>query len=301
MDNLSMGDEVSISITRAPQPRVPSVLVALIREAISDRLAGGNVGIVLSGGLDSSTVAVLSPRSLPTFTGWYDEPGFDERPYARLVAHPDHHEIEIRPEDFVEHFDAMVGHLRPPVMGMGTFGQYMVARYLRESAITVALSGEGSDELFGGYARQMIVAGEPAPLGYEDYVLPSGYPTTLAEALDYDYARLPELLAVDDQMTGAFGIEARAPFTDQRIVDYGLSLPVDERVGKRHLRERVRGLVPDEIIDRRDKKGFPSPLVLWAQRDPIRSFSLDRVGYLPDPAKPWDRSWWLDMVSAASR
>lgn len=274
---------------------VSTDLVSLLREAIRDRL-GGVVGIVLSGGLDSSTVASLAPREVPTFTGWYNEPGFDERHYARLVAHREHHEIEITPADFVENFDAMVKHLRRPVMGMGTFGQFMVAKYLYAHGIDVAMSGEGSDELFGGYARQMLVAGEAPPAGYEDYVLPVDYPDNLHDALIYDYERLPELLAVDDQMTSAFGIEARAPFTDPRIVEYGLALPDEERIGKRHLRQRVRGIVPPEIVDRTDKMGFPAPLVVWAHREPVRSFVLGRIGYLPDRTKPWSREWWLDLV-----
>lgn len=269
-------------------------LVELIRLAIEDRLSG-NIGIVLSGGLDSSTVACLAPVSLPTFTGYYDEEGFDERVWARYAMHPEHHEIRISPDDFVEHFDAMRAHVKPPVMGMGTFGQYMVARYV-SGYVDVAMSGEGSDELFGGYARQMIVAGQPPPKGYEHYQLPADYPTDLRAALAYDYARLPDLLAVDDAMLGAFGLEARAPFTDPRIVGYAMSLPVTERVGKRHLREAVRGIVPDPIIDRADKMGFPAPLVAWAQREPVRSFVMDRIGYLPDPAKPWDRAWWYEMI-----
>ena len=272
------------------------MLVDLIRAAIADRLEG-KVGVVLSGGLDSSTVARLSPKELPTFTGYYDSPGFDEREYARLVAHPEHHEILITPEDFVANFDDMTQFLRPPIMGMGTFGQFMVAKYVSQH-VSVAMSGEGSDELFGGYARQMIVAGEKPPEGYEDYKLPAGYPDNIKDALAYDLALLPDLLAVDDQMTGAFGVEARAPFTDQRIVDYALALPVSERIGKRHLRAAVRGIVPDEIIDRKGKMGFPIPLVEWAQVDPVRSFALDRVGYLPDPAKPWDRAWWYEMCKA---
>jgi asparagine synthetase B (glutamine-hydrolysing) len=253
----------------------------------------------LSGGLDSSTVAVLAHRAgihLPTFTGYYDLPGFDEREYAHLVASGEHHDIEITPDDFVTYFDAMRAHIRPPVMGMGTFGQYMVARYASQR-VDAVLSGEGSDELFGGYARTLLAAGEPLPDGYEDYQPPADYPTDLEAALQYDLDRLPELLAVDDQMTGAFGLEARAPFTDQTIVDYALALPITERVGKRHLREAVRGIVPDAIIDRTDKMGFPSPLVQWAQTEPVRSFSMERVGYIPDPHKPWDRSWWLDMVN----
>lgn len=274
-------------------------MIGLLRAAIEDRISE-RTGIVLSGGLDSSTVACLAPRDLPTFTGWYDEPGFDERPWARYVMHPIHHEIEITPLDFVEHFDAMRAHIRPPVMGMGTFGQFMVARYLGEHGIKIALSGEGADELFGGYARTLWAAGEPMPEGYQGYMPPADYPSDLAAALQYDLDRLPNLLAVDEAMLGAFGIEGRAPFTDQRIVDYALALPVTERVGKRHLREAVRGIVPDRIIDRRDKMGFPAPLVAWCQREPVRSFVGDRLGYLPDYTKPWDREWWYELIGGAT-
>jgi len=96
---------------------------------------------------------------LPTFTGYYDTEGFDERPYARLVAGANHHEIPITPQDFIDNFDAMVPKLRPPYQGMGTFGQYMVGKYISENTdVKVVLSGEGADELFGGYARLIAVA-----------------------------------------------------------------------------------------------------------------------------------------------
>jgi asparagine synthetase B (glutamine-hydrolysing) len=284
---------------------IDMALTDLIEEAVITNLAEADanrwkVGIVLSGGLDSSTVAVVADGlqpGIPTFTGYYEADGFDERRYAHLVAHEPHHDILITPQDFVDNFESMKTALEPPIMGMGTFGQYMVAKYLANYGIDMALSGEGSDELFGGYARQMIVAGEQPPEGYEDYVLPEGYPTDLQAALDYDYDLLPQLLAVDDQMMSAWGVKARAPFTDLRIVNYGLSLPITERVGKRHLREAVRGIVPDEIIDRKDKRGFPIPLVAWAQAEPVRSFVMDRIGYLPDPSKPWDRAWWIDLCT----
>lgn len=270
-------------------------LVDLLRAAVDYRTHGDYVGIVLSGGLDSSTVTCLA-RPLPVFTGYYEAVGFDERQYARLVGKGRHHEILIRPADFVAHFDAMCRKLRPPIMGMGTFGQYMVARYAGQF-VDVVLSGEGSDELFGGYARTLLAAGEPVPVGYEDYQPPADYPVNdLAAALQYDLDRLPDLLAVDTQMLGAFGVEGRAPFMDKRVVNYALALPVSERVGKRHLRAAVRGIVPDEIIDRKEKMGFPIPLVAWAQEEPVRTFVMDRLGYLPDPTKPWDRAWWLELV-----
>jgi asparagine synthetase B (glutamine-hydrolysing) len=141
----------------------------------------------------------------------------------------------------------------------------------------------------------MIVAGETPPQGYELYWPPYGYPRTLEAALAYDYERLPDLLAVDDAMCAAHGIEARAPFTDARIVEFGLGLPARQRVGKRVLRDAVRGIVADGILDRKDKMGFPVPLVRWAQ-GPLRDFIGDRLGFVPDPDRPWDRSWWVDLV-----
>ena len=268
------------------------MLLDLLRSAVTLAADGDHVGIVLSGGLDSSTVACLAPP-LPTFTGYYDAVGFDEREFARLVGAGRHHEILITPEDFVTHFDDMCKHLTAPAMA---FGQYMVARYASNFVDTV-VSGEGSDELFGGYARTLLAAGEPMPVGYEDYVPPADYPVNdLPAALAYDWGNLPALLAVDDQMCAAFGMTSLAPFMDPRIVEYALALPPSERVGKRHLRKVVRGLVPDVIIDRQNKMGFPIPLVAWAQQEPVRTFVMDRVGKLPDPTKPWDRAWWHELV-----
>jgi asparagine synthetase B (glutamine-hydrolysing) len=274
------------------------MLVDLIRAAIADRVDAGT-GVTLSGGLDSSTVSILAPRPLVAFTGYYAEPGHDERRYARLAARGPHHEILITPEQFVEHFDDMAHALRYPInQTMGAFGQYMVARYASRYVDSV-VSGEGSDELFGGYARTLLAAGEPMPEGYEHYRPPADYPVNdLAAALAYDLERLPVLLSMDEQTTAPFGIDSRSPFTDQRIVDYALALDPRERVGKRHLRAAVRGIVPDAIIDRRDKMGFPIPLVRWAQSEPVRSFVRGRIGYVPDISDPYDRGWWHQLIAA---
>lgn len=261
----------------------------------------GPVGVVLSGGLDSSTVACLTGE-VPVFTGYYAEPGFDERRYARMVPSSERHEILITPEDFVANFDAMVQAIRPPYQGMGTFGQFMVGKYIAEQTpVKALLSGEGSDELFGGYPRLMAVAGAPLPTNYEGYVVPADYPTEIRAALDYDYDRLGYLLAVDDQCMTAHGLTAFAPFTDERVVAYAHGLPLFLRVGKRHLRDTVRGIVPDPIIGREDNMGFPAPLVSWAQREPVRSFVKDRIGIVPDYDKPWDRRWFHQLIEESVR
>lgn len=278
----------------------PKHLLKLIREAVDSTLVSAHpVGVVLSGGVDSSTVAALA-GDVPVFTGYYDEPGFSEVEYARLVGTGEHHEIRITPQDVIDNFDDMLPHLRPPYQGMGTFGQYMVGKYLAAHGIKVALSGEGSDELFGGYPRLLAVAGEPLPDNYPTGNAPDGYPATLEEALAYDYERLEDLLAVDDQCMAAHGIQARAPFTDHAITDYVLALPARDRVAKRLLREAVRGVVPDRIIDRTDNMGFPIPLNKWAQ-GPLRDWVGDRIGYTPSPDKPWDRGFWYDLLRSGER
>lgn len=276
-------------------------LLLLLAAGVVQTVKNSVFGVNVSGGVDSSSVAVVARElgyEFPTFTGYYEGEFFDERPFARLVASRDHHEVLITPDDFVTHFDAMVACLSGPVQGPGTFGQFMVARHIsRESDVDLVLSGEGGDELFGGYARLLKVAGWPLPGGYDDsYRPPDGYPATVEEALAYDWERLPDLLRVDDDVLNAHGLMSGAPFLHEPLVKFVLSLPAEMRVGKRLLRDTMRGVVPESILQRTDKKGFPAPFVAWAQDEPVRGFVADRIGYVPDPSKPWDRGWWAELV-----
>lgn len=265
----------------------------LIQQAV-ERHVGEKTGVLLSGGIDSSTVAYFAPE-LPAFTGFYKGQAYDERPWARLMTtHRDHAEIEITPQDFIDNIDDCLRAISPPYAGPGTFGQFMVAKEVSKYVHTV-LSGEGGDELFGGYARLHLVAGIPPPEGYDDYVLPEDYPRDLKEALDWEWrVNLPALLRVDEQVTSANNLRAVAPMTDTRVAQYVLGLPPRSRVGKTLLKAAMEGLLPKEILERRDKRGFPVPFVEWAQ-GPLRDFIGDRIGYIPDPEKPWDRKWWLDL------
>jgi asparagine synthetase B (glutamine-hydrolysing) len=267
----------------------------LLKDAVQ-RHVGPDTGVLLSGGIDSSTVAYFAP-DLPLFTGYYRGAAYDERPWAALMAAGRQwHEVEITPDDFLTHFDSMLAAIEPPYAGPGTFGQWMVARYV-STYVSKALSGEGGDELFGGYARLHLVAGVPVPDGYQDYVLPVDYPESLAEALDWEWkVNLPALLRVDEQVTSAHGLTAIAPMTDYRVANFVLGRPDKERVGKVMLKDAMEGLIPPEILHRRDKRGFPVPFVEWAH-GPLSDFFMDRLGYLPDPAKPWDRKYWYDLCA----
>ncbi|MHB8534202.1 MAG: asparagine synthase (glutamine-hydrolyzing) [Sulfuricaulis sp.] len=116
------------------------------------------LGVFLSGGLDSSAVvALLSPGAssgLKTFSVAYDfGPDYDETPYAREVAatfSTDHHEIRITPQQFLDFVPSYIWHMDEPVTEAAAISLYYVSKLAREHVV-VCLSGEGSDELFGGY------------------------------------------------------------------------------------------------------------------------------------------------------
>jgi hypothetical protein len=81
-----------------------------------------------------------------------------------------------------------------------------------------------------------------------------------------------------------------------QLINFVLGRPDADRVGKGLIKGAMRGLLPDAIIDRKDKRGFPVPYVEWAQ-GPLRDFIGDRIGYVPDAEKPWDRKWWNDLCA----
>lgn len=121
------------------------------------------VGAYLSGGLDSSTVAVLAAKSYPgqmkTFTGGFkDSSLYDESHHAKVVSDfisSDHHLIFPDSKDFQDIFEKLVYHMDEPSAGPGIFPQYMVSKLASEN-VKVVLGGQGGDEMFGGYARYAV-------------------------------------------------------------------------------------------------------------------------------------------------
>lgn len=131
----------------------------LLDSAIDLRLRSDvPLGIFLSGGLDSSAVVgLVAPRlskPLKTFSVAYDFGSqFNETPYARQVANifnTEHHEIFITPNDFRDFIPQFIHLMDEPVTESAAISLYYVSRLAKEQ-VTVVLSGEGSDEIFGGY------------------------------------------------------------------------------------------------------------------------------------------------------
>ena len=131
-----------------------------LERAVERRLvADVPLGAYLSGGIDSSAIVALAAdradHRLSTFTiGFEDTDGFDERPYAKIVARrygTDHHEWVVQPEA-VDLVDRLVWHYDQPFGDSSAIPTYLLAELTRRH-VTVALSGDGGDELFGGYER----------------------------------------------------------------------------------------------------------------------------------------------------
>jgi asparagine synthase (glutamine-hydrolysing) len=136
----------------------PRILETLQTASKEMSFADVPVGTFLSGGVDSSSVtAALSKAgcSVQTFTVGFDEQDFDERPWARQVAElygTVHTEKNVRADDITADFQKMLWHYDEPFNDYSYLPTFHVCREARKS-ITVALSGDGGDEVFAGYRK----------------------------------------------------------------------------------------------------------------------------------------------------
>jgi asparagine synthase (glutamine-hydrolysing) len=157
--------------TRAPRETLSDAdaedrLRAHLTNATRIRLrADVPVGAYVSGGLDSSIVAALAAHQrrdaandaarLRTFSLGFDAAEFDERPYQRQVVGAlgtEHHELRCTPADIVRVFPQVVWHAETPMLRTAPAPLYLLARFVRECGHKVVLTGEGADEVFGGYS-----------------------------------------------------------------------------------------------------------------------------------------------------
>ena len=139
-------------------------LQALLEDAVRLRLRSDvPVGSHLSGGLDSSAIACLAARHLPSqlqvFTGGFKvAERYDESRYAKLVAEQigaGYHEMFPQAADLSDTFAEMVYFLDEPIAGAAVFPQYFLSK-LASQHVKVVLGGQGGDELFCGYTRYLI-------------------------------------------------------------------------------------------------------------------------------------------------
>jgi asparagine synthase (glutamine-hydrolysing) len=137
-------------------------LQALLDEAVRVRLiADVPLGAFLSGGIDSSTIVGLMSRHMDqpvkTFSIGFHEDSYNELQFARLTAErfgTEHHEFFVTP-DICDIADELVRHFDEPFADSSAIPTYMVSKLAREF-VTVVLTGDGGDEVFGGYTRYLV-------------------------------------------------------------------------------------------------------------------------------------------------
>jgi asparagine synthase (glutamine-hydrolysing) len=134
-------------------------VLQLLHDAVKmELIADVPVGVLLSGGIDSSAVAAMMTRAstqpVPSFCVAFDDPSFDESSHARLVARhlgTEHHEFPLSADTALATLPEIVAGLDEPLGDSSIIPTYCLSRFTKEH-VKVALGGDGGDELFGGYS-----------------------------------------------------------------------------------------------------------------------------------------------------
>ncbi|HEX2262459.1 MAG TPA: N-acetylglutaminylglutamine amidotransferase, partial [Pseudonocardiaceae bacterium] len=287
----------------------PGAVLDALRLAVQRRMvADVPVGVLLSGGIDSSLVVALLAEGgwpgLRTFSVGFEAAGGesgDEFIYSdQVAAHfdTDHQKIMVTSDRLLPAVDAAIDAMSEPMVSHDCVAFYLLSEEVSRS-VTVVQSGQGADEVFAGYDWYPPLAGVPQGCAAAAYgkVFVDRPHTELADLLEPEWltnsdhsqafierhfaapgadTALDAALCLDttvmlvddpvkrvDNMTMAWGLEARVPFLDHELIELAAACPSELKLaagGKGVLKAASRGVVPDTIIDR-PKGYFPVPAI----------------------------------------
>jgi len=305
--------------TRPPEPRSDQewteMIHAALREAVKRRLdiADVPVGVLLSGGLDSSLLVGLlaeaGVKEILTFSvGFEDQPEergseFEFSDQVVAMYNTRHHKYSIPNEQVLQRLPEAVAQMAEPMVGQDAVAFYLLAERVSQE-VKVVQSGQGADEVFAGYFWYPLMDAERGSdlerfaRHYFDRPHSEFLETVSADYRGEDHtARLIESLLAEpgadtfidrvlrmdtttlivddpvkrvDNMTMAWGLEARVPFLDHKVVELAMQLPPAMKLGPqsddaKHVLKRIaRGLIPDAVIDR-PKGYFPMPALKYVR------------------------------------
>lgn len=285
------------------------IVLDALRRAVKRRMvADVPVGVLLSGGVDSSLIvgllAEMGQEGLATYSIGFEEAHGekgDEFVYSDLIARhyrTNHQKIMIPSEEMRANLPDAIRAMSEPMVSYDNIGFYLLSREVSKT-IRVVQSGQGADEVFGGYHWYPKLVNSNDPVS--DYAV-SFFDRSherLAEHLNPDYMAerdeslefvrahfaqpgaddpVDKALRIDtnvmlvddpakrvDNMTMAWGLEARVPFLDHELVEIANRVPASLKLaqgGKGVLKEAARRVIPHEVIDR-PKGYFPVPALKY--------------------------------------
>jgi asparagine synthase (glutamine-hydrolysing) len=276
------------------------------RAAVKRRMvADVPVGVLLSGGLDSSLIVALLADSgqeqLATFSIGFDDVGDregNEFRYSDVIAAEfatDHHRIHIDTDRMLPALDGAIKAMSEPMVSHDVVAFYLLSQEVSKS-LKVVQSGQGADEVFAGYswypplrdapgsgadeyrmeffdrvgnemaqtvADRYLASDDPSRAFLERHFAKPGAdgPVDRALRLDTEVMLIDDPVKRVDNMTMAWGLEARTPFLDHELVELAGACPAELKLasgGKGVLKDAARSVLPAAVIDR-PKGYFPVP------------------------------------------
>ncbi|MCO5103873.1 MAG: N-acetylglutaminylglutamine amidotransferase [Burkholderiaceae bacterium] len=286
------------------------ILLQSLRAAVRRRLvADVPVGALLSGGVDSSLIVGLMAEAgvpnLRTYNVGFEDVGGEkgnEFEYAEIVAQSFgtlHERIFVPEAELLRRLPEAIAAMSEPMVSHDCIGFYLLSEAVSRHS-KVVQSGQGADEVFGGYHWYPALAGSRQPV--DDYLAAfrDRGPAEMARTVQARYATedasralvaerfaapgasdpVEQALRLDttvmlvddpvkrvDNMTMAFGLEARVPFLDHELVELAARIPARHKLaggGKGILKEAARKVIPAAVIDR-PKGYFPVPALKYLQ------------------------------------